>query len=221
MKKIFYILLIISSISNAQEFSSENKTLTGVFEVKDKTKPEIFNLINKWIALNYNSSKNVIQLNDIESGAIVVKGIDIVKFINPVKEIKYKNEKYSSAYQLINYYYTLEINIKDNKFRMIYDITSISETYLDVFLNVNKVIPEELIFNCLSFNEVDPKFISSYNAKLENFYQGKSEKKTKEREQIILSTKPMFLELTSNLNLVAKETMLSIYKDVIGNNSKW
>lgn len=221
MKKIFYIFLFISTISNAQEFTSENKTLTGVFDVNEKTKTEIFNLINKWIALNYKSSKSVIQMSDLNTGTIIIKGIDNVQFTNPSKEILHKNENDYPKYQAVYYYYTMEINIKDYKYRVVYDITSISEVGLDPYLSIYKVIPEDLIFNCLNFNEVDLNYVSNYNTNLANFYQGKSQKKTKEREQIILSTKPMFLELTTNLNLSVKETMLSINKAVTGNTSKW
>lgn len=221
MKKIFYLLLFITSISNAQEFIPENKTLTGIFETKDKTKSEIFNLINKWIAINYKSSKNVIQMSDLNAGTIVLKGLNNVKFNNPLKEILHKSETDYPNYQAVYYYYSMEINIKDNKFRIIYNITSISETYLDTYLNVYKVIPNELLFNCLSFNEVDSNYISKYNYNLENFYKGKSEKKTKEREQIVLTTKPMFEEATTNLTLGVKEIMFSIQKSVMGNNTQW
>lgn len=163
MKKIIILLSLITCISNAQEFTTENKTLTGVFNVKDKTKSEIFALINKWIAISYKSSKNVIQMSNLNDGTIIVKGINNVKFLNPLKEILHQSESDYPNFQAVYYDYTMEINIKDNKFRIIYNITDISESYLDSYLKIYKVIPNELLFNCLSFNEVDSNYILKYN----------------------------------------------------------
>lgn len=54
-----------------QEFKYEEKLVTGIFEAQGKSKSEIFSAINKWISINYNSSKNVIQMNDMDSGTII------------------------------------------------------------------------------------------------------------------------------------------------------
>ena len=78
MKKaiILFMILIVNSVYS-QDYTYEDKTMTGVFEAKDKSQSELFSLINKWISINYNSSKDVIQLNDKESGTIIIKGVNI------------------------------------------------------------------------------------------------------------------------------------------------
>ena len=78
-------MLFITTIANSQEYKLEGKTITGTFDIKDKTKSEIFASINKWISINYNSAKSVIQMNDLESGTIIIKGINEVKYKNPQK----------------------------------------------------------------------------------------------------------------------------------------
>lgn len=81
MKKtnfIFGIILVLMTSLNcyAQEYEMKEKTIIGVFDIEGKSKTEIFGSINKWIALNYNSAQNVVQLKDKESGNIIVKGIN-------------------------------------------------------------------------------------------------------------------------------------------------
>ena len=75
MRKFILLILFITTITNAQEYKLEEKTVTGIFEIKEKTKAEIFASINKWVSINYNSAKNVVQMNDLESGTIIIKGI--------------------------------------------------------------------------------------------------------------------------------------------------
>jgi hypothetical protein len=66
MKKILLItFMVFGFLSYAQEFKAEGKTLTGIFEAEGKNKSELFSLINKWISINYNSSKNVIKMYDL------------------------------------------------------------------------------------------------------------------------------------------------------------
>ena len=56
MKKaiILFMILIVNSVYS-QDYTYEDKTMTGVFEVKGKSQSELFSLINKWISINYNS----------------------------------------------------------------------------------------------------------------------------------------------------------------------
>lgn len=92
MKKIiFLITLFLCQIITSQEFELGEKSITGIFDVKGKSKSEIFSSINRWISLNYNSSKDIIQLNDKESGTIIVKGINISTFENARRKF-YKNQ---------------------------------------------------------------------------------------------------------------------------------
>ena len=98
----------ITTITNAQEYKLEDKTITGVFEVKEKSKAEIFASINKWVSINYNSAKNVVQMNDLESGTIIIKGINEVTYKNSMKEL-YPNKKYVEEYAKTKFNHLIEI----------------------------------------------------------------------------------------------------------------
>ena len=203
MRKFILLLLFITTIANAQEYKLEEKTVTGVFEVKEKTKAEIFASINKWVSINYNSAKNVVQMNDLESGTIIIKGINEVSYKNSMKEL-YPNNKYVEEYSRTKFNHLIEINIKDNKFRIIYKITDIATE--DVGYN-------SLIFKCIGFDGINESAITEYNDKMEGLLkQGLIGKEKREKFKSL--TKPMFEGLSNSLVSDIKATMESIEKSI-------
>ena len=201
----------ITTITNAQEYKLEDKTITGVFEVKEKSKAEIFASINKWVSINYNSAKNVVQMNDLESGTIIIKGINEVTYKNSMKEL-YPNKKYVEEYAKTKFNHLIEINIKDNKFRIIYKITDIAAE--DVGYNT-------LTINCIVFNGINENAITEYNEKMDGLLkQGLIGKEKREKFKSI--TKPMFEGLSENLITDIKTTMQSIGKSISeATKDKW
>lgn len=197
------MLLFITTITNGQEYKLEEKTITGVFEVKEKTKAEIFASINKWVSINYNSAKNVVQMNDIESGTIIIKGINEASCKQPMKEI-YPNNKYLEEYSKTKFNHLIEINIKDNKYRIIFKITDIATE--DVGYNY-------LIIKCINFEKIKDNAIIEYNEKMEELLKQGLTGKDK-REKFKSLTKPMFEELNNNLVIDIKATMQSIEKSI-------
>ena len=126
MKKIVLgILIMVSFYSNAQEYKLEEKSVTGIFEANGKTKAELFSAINKWISVNYNSANSVIQLNDLESGTIIVKGINTIVNKSFIKSFLHPDLQKKTSFNTMTYNFShlIEINIKDNKFRIMYLIT--------------------------------------------------------------------------------------------------
>lgn len=206
MKKILLTLFMCVSFNNyAQEFNLEPKTITGVFEAQGKNKSEIFSAINKWISINYNSSKNVIQMNDMDSGTIIVKGINTVKTKNALKKL------YPISMPEFNYYdfnHLIEINVKDNKYRIIYTLKN-----LESGANAN----DKFDFNCVNFNGVEQSAIDNYNIKMEGLlkmgFVGK-----KKREEFKSDTKSYLEGVNNDIIESEKNTMLSIGKTV--NSSK-
>jgi hypothetical protein len=201
MRKFILLMLFITTITNAQEYKLEEKTITGVFEIKEKTKAEIFALINKWISINYNSSKNVIQMNDIESGTIIVKGINEVKTKNALKKL-YPNSSPEFNYYKFNH--LIEINIKDNRYRIIYRIIDIA----------SEISPNDRFnYDCINFNGIDQNVIDSYNEKMDSLlkmgFVGK-----KKREGFKSETKAYLENVNNNIIDNEKLTMLSIEKSV-------
>ena len=143
------ILTVTSFQTYAQEYELDEKTVTGIFEMEGKNKSAIFSAINKWISINYNSAKNVIQMNEKESGTIIIKGINQVVYKNTWKSLYPKN-KYITEYSTTKFNHLIEINIKDNRYRVIYKITDIASEEAEF---------NDMFFKCISFNRINEKYI--------------------------------------------------------------
>jgi hypothetical protein len=195
-------MLFITTITNAQEYKLEAKTITGTFDIKEKNKSEIFTLINKWISINYNSSKSVIQMNDLESGTIIIKGINEIKYKNPQK-IVYPNLVSEFTTMKINH--LIEINIKDNKFRIIYKL-------LEIYMVDTTVINDSKMI-CVNLDDSRKSEVEEYFTLMEENFK-KAYKNKEKREKYIEAFKTSFAEINTNLINDIKNTMLSVEKSV-------
>ena len=142
-------------------------------------------------------------MNDLESGTIIIKGINEVSYKNSMKEL-YPNNKYIEEYSKTKFNHLIEINIVDNKYRIIYKITDIATE--DVGYN-------SLIFNCIGFDGINENAVTEYNDKMEELLKQGMVGKDK-REKFKSSTKPTFEELNNSLVKDIKETMQSIEKSI-------
>ena len=204
MRKIVLgLLMVMSFYSNAQEYKLEEKSVTGIFEANGKTKAELFSAINKWISVNYNSPESAIELNDAEGGNIIVKGITEGKYnLKPFRP-KLKKDKYI----IVKFDHLIELNIEDNKLKIIYKITNLAN------IKHPKAQAEcvKNTLNCINFNGVDDNSIVTYNEFLEPILKGGLIGKEK-REKYKSLSKPMFEELNSNLISTIKVTMEAMAK---------
>ena len=196
--------------SFSQEYEYEEKIITGIFEVEGKSESEIFSAINKWIALNYNSAQNVVQLNDKESGTIIVKGINEAVYKNAIKEM-YPNNKYMQEYNTVKFNHTIEINCKDNRYRIIYHLTDIlpepvANTYLEKQYDV--------VFDMIDFTGLKQEKIDAYNEYLDELWK-KAMVGKKNRAKFLALTKPTFEELNKGVKESVKMTMNSVENTVI------
>ena len=215
-KNILIVFITFISISvNAQEFKKEEKSITCIFETTGKTKAEIFSSINKWISLNYNSPKTVLQLNDAETGSIIIKGSNKQGVKSPYKKFLPKSYQESSAfdYDINNFKHLIEIDIKDNKYRIRFTIMECIEN--SSFATNSSEIFKSLNFIDGSIDSVDYDVLT--DAYLEAYLINK---KHKESFKFIL--KPMLKELNTALEESIKETMFSIDTSVKSvKNDKW
>jgi hypothetical protein len=206
-----FILVLMTSLNcYSQEYSLEEKTITGVFDTEGKTKAEIFASINKWIALNYNSAQNVVQLNDKESGNIIVKGINEAVYKNVMKELYPKN-KFMQEFSTTKFNHTVEINIKDNKYRIIYTLTDIITP--EPVAGYNLESQYNLVFDMIDFTGIKQDKIDNYNNYIEELWKTAMIGK-KKREEFKLMTKPTFEEMNTGVIESIKSTMISIEKSV-------
>jgi hypothetical protein len=208
MKKLLFALtLLVSMISHGQTYTIEDKALTGVFEVAGKSKAELFSAINKWISINYNSGKSVTQLSDNEAGIIVVKGINEVSCANNAK-ILYPNMKAIPDISTTSFNHLIEVNIKDNKFRITYTLVDINLPP-NAFSSVqNTKIPDNINLNGT------PESALMINKELMDSTLKKALIGKEKRDKYIESIKPMYDELNSNILNDMKATMLSIQSAV-------
>jgi hypothetical protein len=200
MKKMLTSLLLAPFALFGQEFKTESRILTGVFESKDYNKAELFILINKWISINYNSAKNVLQLNDMESGTIILKGINEITYKNNIK-ILYPNDKYMQEYTSAKFNHLIEINIKENKYRIIYKLIDMLNpeggtiSLTSKFYSFEEISEAESLVN---WPEMDESF--------RKYFVG-----AEKREAYKNSITPMNNEINNLLLNDAKSTMLSIF----------
>ncbi len=194
----------------SQEYKSEEKTITGIFDVEGKTESEIFSSINKWIALNYNSALNVVQLSDKESGNIIVKGINEASYKNVMKELYPKN-KFMQEYSTVKFTHTIEINVKENKYRIIYTLTDIITPEPVAGYNLEQQY--DMVFDMIDFNGLKQDKIDNYNNYVEELWKKAMIGKEK-RKKFQEMTRPTFEEMNKGVTESIKSTMDSVEKTV-------
>ena len=128
--------------------------MIAVFDVENKTKNKLYTSLYKWVSINYVSAKSVIQMADKDSGTIIVKGSNKVVFPNPYKKIYPKNDALPyNTFSTVNH--LIEINVRDNKYRINYTILDIDGAGEDN----NKA------FECVNLknrNEVEKEIYANY-----------------------------------------------------------
>lgn len=106
MKNNIFILLFAIIFFNCTGYQYITSDQANYEVIKDHplNKPTAFKASVEWIATNFNSANDVIQLKDEESGKIIVQAVGSYYF-DFLKS------------QLIHYRYTLTLTLKDNKVR--------------------------------------------------------------------------------------------------------
>lgn len=119
-------LLLASPLAHAQKAKEDDSTptlprdpdtkqvtYTGVVEVPGATQAQLYSRAFEWVAKRYNSAKDVVQMQDKESGKIVVKGITTGHAA--------KGHEYGTVT------HTFSLYMKDGKYK--YDITNFRHEY--------------------------------------------------------------------------------------------
>ena len=208
MKNLIIAFVLVLSLSGySQTYTNDDRSLTGVFEAPNKTKAEIFSAINKWISINYNSGKSVTQLSDADAGNIVVKGINSTMYRNTYK-ILYPNMKGVPDYYPLSLNHLIEVNVKDNKFRITYRLIDYSPAIPAVPYSL-----DDVAYNCINFNGSSDESILAYNNRVDSLLKMGLVGKTK-RESVSATAKPAFDELSATLIADMKKTMESINKSI-------
>jgi len=117
MKKFFIIFILFGIITiqlRAQNWPidpvTKRITFTAVVNVDSVSKDELYLRVKEWFAKTYNDSKEVIQMDDKESGKIIGKG-SIEVFVHSLGLKPYGYVKY-----------VITVNVKDSRFK--YEISN-------------------------------------------------------------------------------------------------
>ena len=102
-------------------------SFTTVIDAPNKTKDELFTILNNWFVASFNSGKSVIQMTDKEQGVIIAKG-----YLSGVG-----NRTGFSKSVTVGEYIIIRLDIKDEKIRL---ISSIQEYYMETGIGVGQVL---------------------------------------------------------------------------------
>lgn len=96
------------TVSNFEKF-------VRIFEVPGVEKSDLYRIAKKWTAINYRSAQHVIQLDDAESGELIIKGIS-----KSVKSYYALGEVFRNDIR-----HVLTISVKSNKIRVALEFVDI------------------------------------------------------------------------------------------------
>jgi hypothetical protein len=110
----FAVITILFSIIGCQStpLTKVDKEIAKTYQVPNMNKKELFHSANMWMAKNYNSSQDVIQYSNEDSGTIIGKGI-IPMPCDSSKRLLCGGSILTE--------YTMTIEVKDNKFRTTFE----------------------------------------------------------------------------------------------------
>lgn len=209
------IILILTTfhVLFSQQFEIDGKTYTAVFEFENKSKAEIFASLNRWIAINYDSAQEAIQMNDKESGIIIVKGKNIINTINLFKSW-FPNLKFWPANSFVTFSDMIEINAKENRARVIYTISGVE--------SIDNLIYDSALFDsCIRFQGSKEDDLQNYDVWSEQYLKSILTPKRK-KELYKQDTRIMFNDLNNQLNVYAQTLMYSLQKSVLeGRKDDW
>jgi hypothetical protein len=111
MKKVIIVLLFLPLFSIAKEY-------TDVIQIEGKNADQLYKSAKKWLAVNFNSSKDVIQMDDASEKKIIGKGT-------------FQVTEGKGLIQILNtVYLTFNLQFKDGRYKYIIEPTEIVNQYL-------------------------------------------------------------------------------------------
>lgn len=214
---ICFYTLVVNCSSAQQAFDVSELFLTEVYEVPNTSKNNIYSKINKWVAVNYKSANNVIQMNDKDAGILVVKGVDNFIVFNPIKRIRMNNSLITEKVS-IKFHHTIQIEVKDNKFRVKYSFDRFGNGYY--FGNITDWIFINSLWDSLDFNNpIDLTKIEFYKKKVDELLKMYNVSKRK-RQSVVTNLNSFVPHLLNVLRKKVEITGRSISMS-IKENDKW
>jgi hypothetical protein len=107
MKKI-YLTLAFTIITNLTISAQDALTFEKIIQTDSISKEKLFVAFNDWVASEYNSANDVIQMSDKDAGVIIGNG-----------SMKYSYGKFTYVCYDGHIKYTIKVYLKDNKYKVI------------------------------------------------------------------------------------------------------
>lgn len=111
--KLILILLLIVPVLGFNQINKETglAEFTEVKQVDGLSKAKIYDILRDFVYSNYNNGKHVIQIEDKESGKIMIKAI--------TKTLSYKNM--GQIIESGHFKYTLTLSVKDGRYKYLFE----------------------------------------------------------------------------------------------------
>jgi hypothetical protein len=209
LRLLIVLIIVMTSVTYAQNDLVEAKSLTEVYEADGISKAEIYLRINNWFTKEENAVNNEITVADSENGHLEVKGVVKVLFKNIGTDLYPKRSGMAEVLE-VKFNYIFSIDVVENQYMVNYTLTDmIKEMYGQ----------EETFFNCINFVEIDDKAIAEYNKSMEKVFKRNFVFKNK-REIFFDNSNAQFQEVSTYILNDAQVNMFALHEDVISGNSE-
>lgn len=194
---------MLSLSIQAQSFYVEDKSVTGVYEAKNKNKSEIYKAIKNQLISESDNEDLEFEILDQEKGLIVAKGSSVVPYRN-LGKILYPKRGQMAELLDAEFKHRIEIRIEDQMYMIKYDVTEMSHEIYN---------QEELFYNCVNFEELKSAELEKYNSSMEKFLKLNFVFKNK-RERFLENSSAQFQDVSETLRNNAEVTLNKLSKGV-------
>lgn len=208
MQRNLVLLLLIGlcGMLQAQEYAIEERTVTGIFPAEGRTRAEITTRANEWIqAQENNTSLNVASIEQLE-GRIRVTGVNEALYRN-LGRVLYPKRSAMAEMLTGKFGYWMEIFPEDDAYTVVYSIVDMQE---EMYRH------DELFYQCINFNELEPEAIAAYNKSMDKLLKGNFVFKNK-RELFAENSPMQFREASDHLRSTIQVAMDDLYAYISGN----
>jgi len=138
MKKTFTLLvttflltsLLVKAQNKVEKTQDDLPLYQGIIEVEGLDKNKLYGQLREWVAVNYKSAKDVIQMDDPRLGKIVLKGL-----------YTYNLETMGTTFPN-KVYHMITLEAKDGRFRYTIEITDVTTGTVDQSILQDVLLPE-------------------------------------------------------------------------------
>lgn len=195
--------LMLSLSLQAQSFYIEDKSVTGVYEAGNRSKTEIYEAILNQLDQETDSENLEFEILDREKGLIVASGKSVIPYRN-LGKILYPNRSQMAELLDAEFGHKIEIRIEDQMYLIKYYVTEMTHEIYN---------QEELFYNCVNFEELEPAELEKYNDSMDKFLKLNFVFKNK-RQKFLKNSSSQFQDVSETLRNNAEVTLRKLSEGV-------